>query len=244
LSKNLLYFLILISTSCFGQELTGYIYDTESRLPNVRIENISQSKAEVSNQNGYFRIDAVVGDTIHFSSVAYEFYELVIEHKQLEGSIVVELKTSTLEEVKLTAYKSRNSDVQNLDKQLMYQIRQDAKKRPELYEPSSGNIAYILSTILKLFKSDKPKKKTSHYRLLEFEDFESLFLRDSDLNTTFLLEELHISKHKHELFFDFLDSKKLNASLLEPENKLELIDKLYSLANDYRALVSSTKIQD
>lgn len=230
--------IVLVSTQLFGQEVEGYVYDADGRVSGVRIENLSHDRIEVSNSNGYFRIEAKIGDTIQFTSIAYELYELIVNQKQLERKTVVELKISSLDEVKVTGYKSSKTDVQNLDKNLTTQIRKDAKKHPELYQPSNGNIGNILRLIFSAFKSDKPPEKATSY--LGFEDFEALFLKDKNINERFLVEELHIAEDKQELFFDFLASKQLDASFLKSENRLDLIDKLYTFAEDYKEFILSS----
>lgn len=221
----------------FGQEVEGYIYDQDSRISGIRIENLSHDRVEVSNPNGYFRIEAKFGDTLQFSSMAYDPYELIVNQKQLERKIVVELKISSLEEVKINAYKPRAVAIQDLDKHLTYQVRKDAKKHPELYNPSSGNIGYIISSIINLFKSEKPVEVEISY--LEFEDFEILFSKDKSINIDFLTTELGIPTKNHELFFDYLASQYITHSILEESERLALIELLYKHSADYHELIKN-----
>jgi len=232
LKKTFFYLFLFICVYAYGQEIEGYTYDDSGRVPGVRISNLTQDKVEVSNPNGYFRVEAFVGDTVHFTSVAYDLYELIVEKKHVEKKIVVELSISTLDEVRITAYRARNIAIEDLDTQLESQIQKDIKRRPNLYRPSKGNIGNIIQSIFDLFKKDsKPEIVTPKF--LSFEDFEVLFLSDDFFNAEFLTGELNIPEGKNKLFYEFLTLQQLEYVYLQPSYKLDLIDKLYKFSKEF-----------
>jgi hypothetical protein len=232
LTKTLFYVFIFSCVYVYGQEIEGYTYDESGRVPGVKISNLTQDRVEVSNPNGYFRVEAAVGDTVHFTSVAYDIYELVVEEKHLEKKIVVELSISTLDEVRIMSYRARNTAIEDLDTQLAGQIQKDIKRHPNLYRPSKGNIGNIFQSIFDLFKKDsKPEIATP--RFLSFEDFEVLFLSDEFFNAEFLTGELNIPDGKYELFYEFLALQQLEYNYLQPSYKLDLIDELYKFGREF-----------
>ena len=232
LTKTLFYVFIFSCVYVYGQEVEGYTYDESGRVPGVRISNLTQDRVEVSNPNGYFRVEAAVGDTVHFTSVAYDLYELIVEKKHVEKKIVVELSISTLDEVRIMSYRARNTAIEDLDTQLAGQIQKDIKRHPNLYRPSKGNIGNIFQSIVDLFKKDsKPEIATP--RFLSFEDFEVLFLSDEFFNAEFLTVELNIPDGKYELFYEFLALQQLEYNYLQPSYKLDLIDELYKFGREF-----------
>jgi hypothetical protein len=240
LAKGIFYLLIFSSIFSYGQEIEGYTYDAAGKVPGVRISNLNQEIVEVSNPNGYFRVEAAVGDTIHFTSVAYDLYELVVEDQHVEKKFVVELSISTLDEVRITGYRSRNTAIEDLDTELSGQIQKDIKKHPNLYRTSKGNIGNMIQSIFDLFKNDsKPENASPQY--LSFEDFEILFLRDDFFDTEFLTLELLIPKKSHDLFYEFLAIQQLEYVYLEPSYELDLIDKFYKFSDEYRNMLSAEK---
>lgn len=236
--KKLLLLLVLSSICSYAQEIEGYVYDAQGRVSGVRIHNVSQDFIEVSNPNGYFRVEAAVGDTVHFSSVAYDLYELIVEEQDLEKKMVVELKFSTLDEVRITGYRARNTDINDLDSELAGQIQKDIKKHPNYYRTSKGNIGNIIQSVIDLFKKDKASEPTDP-EVIGFEDFEVLFFRDDFFDEEFLSQELGIPSENHELFYEFLASQQLEYSYLKNSSKLDLIDKLYHYSNEYKKRLSS-----
>src|SRR5690606_27502677 len=123
--KNILYLLLIFSFPIYGQEIKGYLYDSDGRVSNIPVLNVTQNKNTDSDSNGYFAIPAEIGDTVLFTSVAYNKYILVIENKHFEEDIVVILTNNNLDEVVVNSYNIKIKDIDNLDKELLTQIRSD-----------------------------------------------------------------------------------------------------------------------
>ncbi|HSP12853.1 MAG TPA: carboxypeptidase-like regulatory domain-containing protein [Salegentibacter sp.] len=236
--KKIIYFVILLAFPTYGQEITGYLYDSEGRIPNFSIWNASQQLNSSTDQNGYFELPAVPGDTVIFNSISYEKYEFRVENKHLEADIVVELKENSLDEVEIISNKRKGKSIENLDKELSDKLQADIKRNPELYTPSKGNILNLIHYAIKLFKKDRDKEKYSPKDVkLSFSELQLLFEKDELLNGKFLSEELHIPEQYHKLFLEHLASKKLSSSYLEEQRKLDLINMVYIAGAEYQEIL-------
>ncbi|WP_019037521.1 hypothetical protein [Psychroflexus tropicus] len=152
MKKALFYVFIFSCVYAYGQEIEGYTYDDSGRVPGVRISNLTQDRVEVSNPNGYFRVEAAVGDTVHFTSVAYDLYDLIVEKKHLEKKIVVELSISTLDEVRITGYRARNTAIEDLDNQLESKSKKTLKDVQTYTDPPKGTSVISFNPFLTCLK--------------------------------------------------------------------------------------------
>lgn len=230
-----LYILFLLSLHTYGQEVQGYLYDSNGRIHNnITLENITQQLNSTSDENGFFKITANIQDTIVFNSILYEEYRLVINRNHLDDNIVIELKNTTLEEVRIL--NNKKIPIEKLDEKLYYSLRQDIIKNPTFYEPHKGNIIYLLQAVRGLLMGKKEVSKTDAPigKMMNFDDFRNLFEEDDILNKKFLSENLSIPERYHPLFFEFLVSKKINSDLLQENKKLDLIDVVYNAGKEYR----------
>ncbi|PKD19986.1 hypothetical protein APR41_15010 [Salegentibacter salinarum] len=232
-----LYILVFISLHTYGQEVQGYLYDSNGRIQNnITLENITQQLNSTSDENGFFKITANIQDTIVFNSILYEEYRLVINRKHLDDNIVIELKNTTLEEVRIL--NNKKIPIEKLDEKLYYSLRQDIIKNPTFYEPHKGNIIYLLQAARGLLMRKKEVSKTDApiSKMMNFDDFRILFAKDDILNKKFLSENLSIPERYHPLFFEFLVSKKIDSNLLQEKKKLDLIDLVYNAGKEYREI--------
>ena len=241
--KDLFWFLLLIicSSTINAQKIAGYVYDSEGVIPNFKVENKSKGFYVETNAEGKFLISANLGDTISFTSIAYNTYEFVVKNYHFEEETVVELKTNSLEEVKLSGGKNFKVPVEKLDDQLLKGIRSDIAKNSLDYRPSHGNLLEAPLYLAKLIFPKKKKTEIAHkveYNL-RFEHFEAFFKEDDLINEEFLTNELLIPKKYHVLFFNFLETENYTSALLKEDQKLEMISKLQESAKEYREEVLS-----
>lgn len=89
------------------QELRGLIVEDTASVSDVHVLNLSALKATISDAEGFFRIDAGLGDTLLFSAVRYKRTSLVVTASVLEApSLLVPLEpyVNELQEVVVTPY--------------------------------------------------------------------------------------------------------------------------------------------
>ena len=241
--KDLFWFLILIicSSKINAQKIAGYVYDSEGVIPNFKVENKSKGFYVATNAKGKFLISADLGDTISFTSIAYNTYEFVVKNSHFEEETVVELKTNSLEEVKLSGGKNFKVPVEELDDQLLKGIRSDIAKNSLDYRPSHGNLLEAPTYLARLILPKKKKTAIAHKAQynLRFNHFKAYFKEDDLINEEFLTNELLIPQEYHIMFFNFLETKNYTSALLEKDQKLEMISRLQESAKEYREEVLS-----
>ena len=240
--KNLFYLIILITSHSYSQKVTGYLYDQDGRVPNFTLLNTTQDLYSNSDSDGYFEIKANVGDSIVLRSMAYQLYTFEVKNDHFDNDIVIELKPDNLKEVVVYSHKV---DSRTLTESLNKTITNDIAQNPTFYEPSKGNIGYLIHGLMGLFRRDeKSKKKPLEEKKLITKDFISLFENDEFLNEKFLIEELNLPRQYHRLFFDYLASKEINSSFLEKEKKLEFIDVIFTYNKQFKSSIDLSEDKD
>ena len=239
--KYLFWLFIIYSSVANAQKISGYVYNSEGIVPNFKVENKSKGFFVETNQDGKFSISASLGDSIRFSSINYDTYSFVVKQKHFEETVVVELKTNSLEEVKLTGGKIFKTPVAQLDDQLLKGIQNDITKNPISYRPSNGNLLEVPRYLAGLLfpKKKKAQITTKATYPLRFEHFEAIFKSDELFNTEFLTNELLIPKKYHNMFFNYLQTKNYTSALLEENQTLDFIERLKESAREYREEVLS-----
>ncbi len=89
------------------QELRGLILEDTAAVADVHVLNLSALKATISDADGFFRIEAGLGDTLLFSAVRYKRTSLVVDASVLgAASLLVPLQpfVNELDEVVVTPY--------------------------------------------------------------------------------------------------------------------------------------------
>ena len=232
---RLFYYLFLfVSTNIFSQNIQGIVYDSEGVVSNFEILNKTQQLIEKTDERGYFKIEAEIGDSIIFNSMTYEKYILLALQKHFDEQIVVELKIdiNELNQVNLTGSKKK-FDPKEYNNEFTAMIKNDREKHPYHYEKLSpqGNLLGLVGIIYQQLFKKKPSEKI--IEKITFDDFKKLFETDILINERFLKEELKIPSELKNIFFDYLDSLSWNAELLSNENKLNLMQKLYESSSEY-----------
>lgn len=111
-----LFFLLIFQIS-FGQQtvvknLKGKITSNASDLEGIYIANLKSNEATLTDKNGYFAINAGVGDTLLFSALQFVGLKKQLQKEDFEQQLLfVKLETmvNVLEEVKINQYKNINA---------------------------------------------------------------------------------------------------------------------------------------
>ena len=244
LTLRLFYYLFfLVSTNIFSQNIQGILYDSEGVVSNFEIWNKTQQLAEKTDERGYFQIEAEIGDSIIFNSMAYEKHILLALPKHFDEQIVVDLKRdiNNLNQINLTGFK-KEFDPKKYNKNFGAIIKKDREDHPYQYEKLNpqGNFLALFGIIYQQFFKKKPSEKI--VVKITFDDFKKLFETDNLINERFLKEELKIPGELKNLFFDYLDSLSWNAELLLQENKMNLMQNLYDSSSEYLQSIRSNDV--
>ncbi|WP_143960840.1 hypothetical protein [Litoribacter populi] len=81
-----LFVFLICGSAAFGQALTGNVIDVldNYNLKDVKVENLRTSESFISNDRGYFRIGASIGDSLLFTKEGYvpHYWEVTeMEHQ-------------------------------------------------------------------------------------------------------------------------------------------------------------------
>lgn len=234
--------LFLFPATIYSQNVQGIIYDSESKLKDIKVTNLSKRITTYSDDAGNFSLPATVNDTLVFYSLFYEQKRKIIAKDDFESKMVVELKKimNDLGEVVLTdRSKTKEFDAEVYSTDLKNQIAEDIKNNPHLYTPTpSGglNFVAVASLIFKLFKKDKVKPEV--IEPLNYKQFEELFAKDEFLNDKFLVNELQIPLDYKPLFFDYLDAQNINGTFINDDKKMLLLEELFKHSKGFKAFLS------
>ncbi|NER09284.1 CarboxypepD_reg-like domain-containing protein [Muriicola jejuensis] len=106
--------------SLFNTQLRGQIRFENKGVPDVHIMNTSAGRATISDEEGFFSVEASPGDTLLFSAVQYQRKSLVISASVLESRFVyvnLEEFVNELDEVVVRPYNLSGDlirDMQNM----------------------------------------------------------------------------------------------------------------------------------
>jgi len=237
--------IFLVPLAMNSQNIQGVIYDSESKLKDIKVTNLSKQITTYSDDMGNFSINASVNDTIVFYSLFYEQKKEVITKDDYENKMVIELKKimNDLSEVVVTdRSKNKEFDPVMYSTDLKTQIAKDIEKNPHLYTGApSYNMDFIgiASLIFKLFK--KEKVKTDVIEPINYKQLDSLFSKDDFLNDKFLVKELEIPLEYKPLFFEYLEAQNIHGTFINESNKMLLLDALFKHSKDFRTFLSDYK---
>jgi len=116
-TRSLLYILglILLAPSFYAQSdtslkvLDGWVLDGHSKetVPGVHVINKRSLNGTVTDENGYYEMDLILGDTIIFSNIAYKYFYFIYNSDSVqikEVLVAMEEQNYLLEEVSVFSY--------------------------------------------------------------------------------------------------------------------------------------------
>lgn len=235
-------FLIIILfciQSVTSQEVRGIIYDSDGRVSDFEIVSLSSAIHSTTNQEGYFTISSDLGDTLVFNAIQFEKQILIVEQKHLQETIVIELRktVNALDQVNISS-STRKFNVKKANTELKKEFLTDIERNWFLYYPpnSKGNLFDGLESIINKLFPTKPE-----IRIIELSDYQELFSSDETLNFEYLKNSLEISENHYNLFLDYLESKSLNYDLLDKSRRLDLIQKINHISEEYIIMLNSNE---
>src|SRR5690606_11286905 len=91
INKIFLFGLFLLSFKSFSQ-ISGKLYGEKDVAKDVKINNLTTNISTYSDENGDFKIKAVLNDTLMFNSSFYEEKKMRVDDFKLKEKFVVQLK--------------------------------------------------------------------------------------------------------------------------------------------------------
>lgn len=235
---------LLLPFTITSQTIQGKVYDEDSTVKGAKIVNTTQNILTYSDNQGNFKIEARVNDSIVFQSLFHLKQTFNPKKDDFNEVIVIALKKilNELDEVLI----KKEADFTEFDPvvvntTLKNQILEDIKRNPHLYGKSSGNgnILNVIGLIAKLFKSKKPKAvmptSATYVELVQF------FETDSYFNQTFLKKELKISDDFKFLFLQYCEAQNIDSKLLLHANQFMLLDTFLKCSNEFHEILNEKK---
>lgn len=232
-------FFILFSLQISAQRktvlLTAQVKNDSIPAANVHVVNLNSNKGSLSDDNGIFRIQVKVNDTLQLSNIKFITGKFVIENEILQNKDlnIFQLETNELEEVVILHKKEKvnaftlglpNAGRKPLDKferkLEYYDLKKTFKVMPGGLSINLENIYYILSgenkkdkKFKKLLENDKKEKFNQEFIIRIREHF----------GDEFFINTIKIPKDKIENFIDYCLSKNI-IFLFERARYLDMID--------------------
>ena len=247
MNKILLFGLFLLSFKSFSQEISGKLYGDKDVAKDVKITNLSTNISTYSDENGDFKIKAVLNDTLVFFSTFYEEQKILVNDFKLKEKFVVQLKEkiNELDEVVVSSTaEAKEFNLEVYNQKFKKQIKEDFKNNPAYATLSNGTLSldlikasnFIGEKIGELFKRRREGASYKSTAYISFKDLDTLFSSNSIFNDVLLKSKMQISTKNKFLFFFYCEEQKLNAILLSEENEFLLLDELLNQASVFNKL--------
>mgnify|MGYP003638983303 FL=1 len=244
--------LVLSSFSIHSQsinrvEVNGILFSNNNDVEAVTVFNKSSNKGTITNNKGEFKLKVALNDVIEISALQFQTVTVtidtdIVKSKQLKIQLVeqvnqldavtlssgltgnIETDVANVKTVKPMILDMGNMDIDfeyNDDKAFDNSVIEN--HLTSIINPDARNYLPNIGAILGLiFKSKKDLKiKKDVFVGYEYE-------KPKDLLTVFTLnyiqEEFEIPEEKVHLFIAFVENNGVNSELLEPKNKLLLIE--------------------
>ncbi|MFK7782757.1 carboxypeptidase-like regulatory domain-containing protein [Psychroserpens sp.] len=244
MNKFFLVIFLCLPISLVSQTINGKVYDAETTVKGALVVNISQNIMTYTNDNGDFKIEAKVKDTLYVSSLFHTKKLRVINAKDFKHIVIIEVKKTVneLDAVLLRDEREKKFDSIKMETQINNQIKEDIKRHPYKYgvQPK-GNIdfIYIANMIGRLFKKKKPIKEP--IIPITYKDFNKLFKNDPLFNDVLLTFDLKIPKEYQTLFFDYCDAQEIDSKLLDKNKQVDLLEELVICSQEFQNIIAEAK---
>ncbi len=246
------FFFLLCFTVSIGQNTTsvqkvsGIISNADTMLPigNVNIVNLNKVKGSVSDEKGFFEIEAAVNDSLHFSSIGFQTIRVRVTNDWLKSNttkIQLTEKAIALEEVnvqsyKLTGYLEIDSKLIPIRENFRYSISGLASGY-EAGEYSPGAFGNVLGSIfnpadmLYNFFGKKPRELERLKQIKKDNNIRQLLESKYDRETISAL--LGIDKNE---ISEILARCNFSESFARTANDLQIIDAISGCYEEYKIL--------
>ena len=242
---NLLLFFLFLTAAGNAQEdslLKGQIFADSLVGSSINIVNLTKEIGTTNSGSGEFEIEAVLGDTLLFSSVQYEVKQIIVSKKVLEEAFLkVELSymMNELDEVRISNISlsgNLTADLNNIETfdqasvgfPLSSTSRKNSVER-RLYSASSSPLMLLVNMLngrLRMLKKAE-----------EMMEYESLIDLGADIfPTEFFTDIIQVPKDKIRLFVYYCGEDSRYKELMVKREALPLIELYIEKANDFRKL--------
>jgi len=244
--------LVLSSFSIHSQsinrvEVNGILFSNNNDVEAVTVFNKSSNKGTITNNKGEFKLKVALNDVIEISALQFQTVTVtidtdIVKSKQLKIQLVeqvnqldavtlsfgltgnIETDVSNVKTVKPMILDMGNMNIDfeyNDDKAFDNSVIEN--HLTSIINPDARNYLPNIGAILGLIFKSKKRLKIKKDVFVGYE-----YEKPKDLLTVFTLnyiqEQFEIPEEKVHLFIAFVENNGVNSELLEPKNKLLLIE--------------------
>ena len=188
-----LVFCLLFSFSGRAQRyLMGKVFKKNSTeiLQSVSIHNITEQRYDLSEEDGTYRIQAVPGDHISFSSVGYKADTITVTASLLTADcpIYLDVRAQTLQAVRVGEFS--NYQLDSMDRRKEYEWVYDHENTPKVARDRQGSDGVGITFNVFRNSSSAAKQRISLKKRLEKEEED--YYVDSRYNKDFVAKITHL----------------------------------------------------
>jgi hypothetical protein len=226
---------MLMAQADYRTWLRGKILYQNQSVIAANVVNTTTKEATISDNNGDFAIQVMMGDELVFTSLQYQIRVVKITKEILQrGRLVIDVneKITELEEVVVTPeQRQKFLDLRSEEfKKFDYERDRSTRLENELMNKdqltNGVNFVSVFKALYRMVENkDQAKDKT--YSLKPSEVLRQLY------DDSFFNELLNIEKDKIELFLLYCDEEVKTKELLEEKSDFEIIDFLIKTSEKF-----------
>ena len=242
--RYILLLILCLPLSILAQTINGKVYDAETTVKGALVVNVTQSIMTYTNDEGDFKIEAKLKDTLYVSSLFHTKKFKEITENDFKHIVVIEVKKTIneLDAVLLRDEREKKFDSIKMESELNNQIKEDINKNPLQYQPipkNGVNFLAVIGLVANLFKG----KKTNAEPIIPitYKEFHVLFEKDLFFNQSLLTFDLNIPKEFQPLFFNYCDAKEIDSKLLAKNKQVDLLEELVICSQEYQKIIEEAK---
>lgn len=241
-TKILLAFLLVLTISLVtGQDnerrlLMGKVIYQNIPVANEYVINTTSEKATITNDQGEFAIEVLLGDELAFTAVNYQYKLVSITQEILDNNrlvVSVNEKVTQLDEVVITPddpesyLKVKNEEFKGFEYEIDRETEVENVAMSDLDKGMQDGVNFV-NIFRAIFKSKEitpeegPKLKVSQVLRQVYDD-------------QFFVEDLKLPQDKIDAFLFYCDTKMPATTLLKKENEFQLIDSLVNHSKTFLA---------
>lgn len=216
--------------------LMGKVIYKNIPVANEYVINSTTEKATITNEQGEFSIEVMLGDELVFTAVNFQYKLVKISSEILENNrlvVTVNEKVTELDEVVITPddperfLKVKNEEFKGFEYEIDRESEVDNVAMSDLDQGMQNGINFV-NIFRALFKSKEiapeegPKLKVSQVLRQVYDD-------------QFFVSDLNIPQDKIDAFLFYCDDQMPATTLLKKENEFQLIDSLVNHSKTFLA---------
>ncbi|APG59702.1 carboxypeptidase-like regulatory domain-containing protein [Christiangramia salexigens] len=246
--KNTIFILFMLFTVLASAQdfVSGTVMNAADDKPieNVHIVNLNQVKGSVSGENGEFKLQATVNDTLYFSYLGFRSIRVRVTNDWLKyGNVKVKmtelgiaLEEVTVNSVKLTGYLEIDAKNIPIYENYRYSISgldsgyEGGDNSPSAVTKALRSLSNPADLVYNIF-GNRPKQMRKLRQMKEDENIRDLLRNKFDRET--LMALLQVNRAEIE---EILNNCNYSQDFMRTANDLQILDAISSCYEEYKVL--------